>query len=192
MPNPRDVLHEAQVSSNNIDSASSRVAYDDLNGHVSSDTQTMFPAMGRWQMFFLPKVGDHVAVLRLPNGKQEGFVVGTYNTAENMPINPADGLVQLISEDLKNMIQMFATEGNFNIKFREKMHQKCKNSEINVIENIKQTSETLDINAGSTIIIIAGDSITVQSGTKITIQAPDIEISGGNSIKMTAPRIDIN
>lgn len=118
MADARSLLHVGQISSVSPETASARVAFDDLDGHVSGDLRIIFPAMGRWRICWTPKVNDHTTVLRLPNGIQEGFILGTHYTGSNLPEEGADGLITLISEDGQNVICLDALTGALSMEVR--------------------------------------------------------------------------
>lgn len=116
MVDVRDILHVGQISSVNPETATAKVAFDDLDGYVSPDMQIIFPAMGRWKAFWTPSVGDHVAALRLPNGIQEGFVLGTQYTASNLPNEGTGGLITIVSEDGQSRIWLDADAGTLTLR----------------------------------------------------------------------------
>lgn len=127
---PRDMLHVGQVSVVSAATASARAAFDDFKGHVSGDMQMVFPAMGYWHTFWVPKVGDHVTVLRLPNGNQEGFVLGTHYTAANLPQGGAEGLIIIRSADGANSIILDALAGTMSVNFKDQIQVYAKRIDV--------------------------------------------------------------
>jgi len=165
MADKRDILHVGQISSVNVETASARAAFDDLQGLTSAPMQIVFPAMGKWQMFCVPKVGDHVNVLRLPNGKSEGFILGTSNTANNMPQNPKDGLVQLISDDLSCSIRLDADSGTLEVLFKESISEKSKERKITAEQSIEISAEEITVRAPK--IKLVGE-VEIEGNLKVT------------------------
>jgi phage baseplate assembly protein gpV len=85
MADNRVALHQGQTTERDVKSASARVGFDDLSGTVSGFMQVLFPAAGGWNFFYTPKEGDQVVVSRLPNGAEEGYILGKVYTAGKMP-----------------------------------------------------------------------------------------------------------
>jgi len=89
-----DFVRIGQVSSVNAKTCSCRVAFDDLTDigapMTSYPLQIVQRRTVKCQKFDLPEVGEHVLCLFLPNGNQEGFVLGSFYTANNLPAYPID------------------------------------------------------------------------------------------------------
>jgi phage baseplate assembly protein gpV len=152
MQDTRPSIHAGQVSSHNNDAAAARPACDDFkdaNGEplVGGYMQMLYPAMGMWKCFWIPRDGDHITFLRLPNGLQEGYILGTQYTAEQMPQNGGDGIIYIVSDDAKNKIWLDAKSGEAEIIFDQKITLKCKNFDMEVKEELKIKCDTLKIEA---------------------------------------------
>ncbi len=85
-------IRVGQVSSVNPKNNTVRVAFDDMTGptgkeFVSAEMQVMQRNTVGARNLSLPEVGEHVLCTHLQNGEQEGFVLGSYYTASNMPDN---------------------------------------------------------------------------------------------------------
>jgi phage baseplate assembly protein V len=85
-----NIVRIGQVSS--IDGGQVRVAYDDLDDMVSAPLSVVQRNTVNRQESSLPEVGEHVLVMHLPSGPQEGFVLGSYYTAGNQPSNGKPGV----------------------------------------------------------------------------------------------------
>ena len=153
-----NILHVGQVSSVDLKTASCRVAYDDLDGHVSADLQILYPALGMWRVFYVPKPSDHVTVLRSPNGNEEGFLLGTRYTATNMPGSAEEGQIILVSNDSETIIALDAKTGAVSVK--------CKDVSINA--------------AGETVIDSKG--ILIEATEEIIVTSPKIKLSAKDFI----------
>jgi phage baseplate assembly protein V len=82
-------IRVGQVSSVNPINCSARVAFDDLDGLVSAELPILQKSTGALKTYSLPQIGEHVVCVFLPNGIEEGFVIGSSYTANNMPANPS-------------------------------------------------------------------------------------------------------
>lgn len=87
-----NMLRVGQVSSVNPANGSCRVAFDDLGGKVSQELQVVQRNTDGAKNFSLPEIGQHVLCAFLPNGTQEGFVLGSNYTASNLPEEGKPGL----------------------------------------------------------------------------------------------------
>jgi phage baseplate assembly protein gpV len=145
MADNRSVLHQGQATERNVKSASARVGFDDLSGTVSSFLQVLFPAAGGWNFFFTPKEGDQVVVSRLPNGAEEGYILGKVYTAGKMPQGGADNIILIVSDDGKNLVKFDADKGTLDLIVDQNGTLKFKNLEISVKENTHLITNTLDI-----------------------------------------------
>jgi phage baseplate assembly protein gpV len=145
MTDNRAMLHQGQATERNIKSASARAGFDDLAGTVSSFLQVLFPAAGGWNFFYTPKVGDQVVVSRLPNGPEEGYILGKVYTAGKMPQGGADNIILLVSDDGKNIVKFDADKGTLELIVDQNGTLKFKNLEINVDKNTHLTTEDLKI-----------------------------------------------
>jgi len=87
MARTEDIIRIGQVSSINPINSTVRVAFDDMQDDgtplVSYDLQMLYHRTVDCKNFTMPEVGEHVLCAFLPNGYQEGFVLGSYNTALN-------------------------------------------------------------------------------------------------------------
>jgi phage baseplate assembly protein gpV len=145
MADNRSALHQGQATERNVKSASARVGFDDLAGTVSSFLQFLFPAAGGWNFFYTPKEGDQVVVSRLPNGTEEGYILGKVYTAGKMPQGGADNIILMVSDDGKNLVKFDADKGTLDLTVDQNGTLRFKNLEISAKENAHLTVNTLDI-----------------------------------------------
>jgi phage baseplate assembly protein gpV len=192
----RSFLHQGQTSERDIKNASARVAMDDFNGTVSGKLQVLFPAIGGWNMFFTPKEGDQVVIARLPNGQEEGYVLGKVYTANKMPQNGAPNIILLVSDDGKNFFRFDADKGTLDLTVDQDGKLKFKNLDIEVDEHMHIKTKTYHLEVedkmrtdvgGDKDTSIGGNVNTNVTGTTIvkssavTIQAP-VTIVGNTNI----------
>jgi phage baseplate assembly protein gpV len=130
-------LHQAQASERDVNSASARVAMDDLGGTVSAKLQVLFPAAGGWNFFWTPKEGDHCVIEKLSNGSQEGYVLGKVYTGNKMPQGGEPNIILIVSDDGKNVIRFDADKGTLDLVVDQTMTEKIKNVETEIEENRK-------------------------------------------------------
>jgi phage baseplate assembly protein gpV len=167
---------------------------DDLGGTVSGKLQVLFPAAGGWNFFWTPKEGDHVVVSKLPNGAQEGYVIGKVYTANKMPQGGAPDIILIVSDDGKNYVRFDADNGtldlvvdqdasvkckNVNIEVSEKATIKAKNADVTVEENANVEVKKTAIIKTETANIEASKEAALNS-PKVTIDSANVEITGGN------------
>lgn len=189
-----DIIRQGQASERDVKNATARVAMDDLAGTVSGKLQMLFPAAGGWNFFWTPKEGDHCVVSKLPNGTQEGYVVGKVYTANKMPQGGAPNIILIVSDDGKNVVRFDADKGtldlivdqdfsvkckNVNIEVSEKATIKAKNADVTVAENANvEVKKTASIKV-ETADVEATKEATINS-PKVTVDSAAVEITGGN------------
>jgi phage baseplate assembly protein gpV len=167
MADNRAALHQGQATERNVKSASARVGFDDLTGTVSSFLQVLFPAAGGWNFFYTPKEGDQVVVSRLPNGAEEGYILGKVYTAGKMPQGGADNIILIVSDDGKNIVKFDADKGTLDLIVDRNGTLKFKNLEISVKENTRLITDDLNIESKKPIGF---------SGTKTQLGADVLQI----------------
>jgi phage baseplate assembly protein gpV len=145
MADNRSTLHQGQATERNVNSASARVGFDDLAGTVSGFMQVLFPAAGGWNFFYTPKEGDQVVVSRLPNGAEEGYILGKVYTAGKMPQGGAKNIILMVSDNGKNIIRFDADNGTLDLVCDQACTMKFNSLDIEVKELTKIKTKNLDI-----------------------------------------------
>jgi phage baseplate assembly protein V len=92
-----DIIRIGQVVNVNPNDATCRVAFDDMTDDgtplVSTPLKVVQHRTVDRQDFTLPTIGEHVVCIFLPNGYEEGFVMGSiYTSASNLPRHGGEGL----------------------------------------------------------------------------------------------------
>jgi phage baseplate assembly protein gpV len=177
MADNRSALHQGQAIERNVDSASARVGFDDLNGTVSGFMQVLFPAAGGWNFFFTPKEGDQVVVSRLPNGVEEGYILGKVYTAGKMPQGGKPNIILMVSDNGKNVVKFDADAGTLDLICDQDCSLKMKNLDIEVKEHVSIKANTVTVEAKETATVKAKETI-VEGGEKITVKAKEVVIDG--------------
>jgi len=175
-----DMLHQGQITERNIDSASARVGFDDLSGSVSGLMQVLFPAVGGWNFYFTPKEGDQVVTARLPNGTEEGYILGKVYTANKMPQGVAKNIFLMVSDDGKNYIRFDADKGTIDIICDQGAVLKCKSLDIEVEKEINITAETADIEVKKSAAIKA-ETAKIKASKSATVESPDVKIDSAKA-----------
>jgi phage baseplate assembly protein gpV len=170
---------------------------DDLSGTVSGKLQVLFPAAGGFNFFWTPKEGDHVVISKLPNGAQEGYVLGKVYTGNKMPQGGAFNIILIVSDDGKNIVRFDADNGTLDLIVDQGVTLKFKNLDIEVAKHTHIKTETyhleveksaavdigedLDTNVGRNVYTgIGGDESKDVSGNEtINIGGNNIETAGG-------------
>jgi phage baseplate assembly protein gpV len=185
MEDNRSLFHQGQSTERNVNSASARVGFDDLDGTVSGFMQVLFPAAGGWNFFYTPKEGDQVVTSRLPNGAEEGYILGKVYTANKMPQGGAKDIFLMVSDDGKNVIKFDAANGTMDLICDQGSSIKCKSLAVEATEGVSVNAKTADINIensanikAKTANIEASDSAKVSS-PKVIIESADAVITGG-------------
>jgi len=178
-----EILRQGQASERDVNSATARVAMDDLGGTVSGKMQVLFPAAGGWNFFWTPKEGDHVVVGKLPNGTQEGYVLGQVYTANKMPQGGAPNIILIVSEDGKNVVRFDADNGTLDLVVDQTMTEKIKNVKTEIEEN-RDTEIGIDdklLIQGNQETVVSGSSKHTSSDTDIQSDAP-VGVEGTNTL----------
>jgi hypothetical protein len=194
-------LHQGQTTERNVKSATARVGFDDLAGTVSGHLQLLFPAVGGWNIFYTPKVGDPVVTSRLPNGTEEGYILGKVYTAGKMPQGGAENIFLMVSDDGKNIIRFDADNGTLDLIVDQTGTLKFKNLDIEVEEHTHIKTKTfhmeaekwIEVEAGETIDTISGEETNISAGTDInTISGINTNITATANVNFVGANINLN
>jgi len=183
MADNRSLLHQGQATERDVKSASARVGFDDLGGTASGFLQVLFPAVGGFNCFWTPKEGDQVVTIKLPNGNEEGYVLGKVYTANKMPQGGAPNIILIVSDDVKNFIRFDADNGTFDIVVDQTMTEKMNNAITEIKEN-RDTEIGVDDNLlieGNQETIVSGNSKHTSADTDIQSDAP-VGLEGTNTL----------
>ena len=178
-----DILRQGQTSERDVNTATARVAMDDLSKTVSGKLRVLFPAAGGWNFFWTPKEGDHVVVGKLPNGTQEGYILGQVYTGNKMPQGGAPNIILIVSENGKNVIRFDADNGTLDLVVDQTMTEKINNVKTEIKEN-RDTEIGVDDNLliqGKQETIVSGNSKHTSADTDFQSDAP-IGVEGTNTL----------
>lgn len=81
----KDLLKVGEVSSVDYDKCTARVVFDDEEGFVSNDLQVLQRNTLENQDYWMPDVGEDVVCLFIPNGEEDGFILGSFYADEITP-----------------------------------------------------------------------------------------------------------
>lgn len=79
------LIRIGEVSSVNAAAGTARVVFDDENSLVSNDLQVLQKNTINNKDYYMPDVGEDVICLFLPNGIEEGFILGSVYAGEITP-----------------------------------------------------------------------------------------------------------
>lgn len=81
----RDLIKVGEVSSVDYENGTARVVFDDEEGYVSNDLQVIQKNTIENQDYWMPDVGEDVLCLFIPNGEEDGFILGSFYADEIKP-----------------------------------------------------------------------------------------------------------
>lgn len=87
------------ISSINSKQAKARVMFEDRDNVVSKELNLLFQRTIGTQDYVIPKVGEQVVCLLLPNGLEEGYILGSFYTKKNIPPANDENKRLIIFED---------------------------------------------------------------------------------------------
>jgi len=164
MADSRSLLHQGQTTERDVKSASARTGFDDLARSVSGFMQVLFPAIGGWNTFYTPKEGDQVVVCRLPNGAEEGYIIGKVYTANKMPQGGAENIILLVSDDAKNVVRLDADNGTLDVIVDQTGTFKFKNLKFSVTENFDiETDKAFKTKSKEDVEIVSDKAMAFKS-----------------------------
>lgn len=143
------VIRIGTISSIDPKTATARVLFEERDNQVSFDLPIIFPRTKDTQDYFMPTVGEEVLCIFLPNGMEEGFVIGSYynrykpetipeNNEHKRLIKFKDGT--LIEYDTEKSKLTIDTIGEINIKASNINIE----GNVNVIGNINASGSIKD------------------------------------------------
>jgi len=178
------MLHQGQATQRDVNSASARVGYDDLSGTVSGFMQVLFPAAGGWNFFWTPKEGNQVVTSRLPNGAEEGYILGQVYTAGKMPQGGKPNIILIVSDDGKNIVRFDADNGTLDLICDQKGTLKFKNLDIKVKEHTHIKTETYHLEVEKSAKVDIGKNLYTNIGgneSKDVVGNVNTNIGGNNT-----------
>jgi len=171
-------MHQGQATERDVNSASARVGFDDLNETVSGFMQVLFPAVGGWNFFYTPEEGDQVVTERLPNGKEEGYILGKVYTGNRMPQKGKPNVFKMVSKDGKNLFEFDANEGTLNLTVDQDGKIKFKNVEFEVYETTDWVTKFLNILATEHACLTTKE-LDVESDNPMGFQGTKTQLGSG-------------
>ncbi|MGJ0848255.1 phage baseplate assembly protein V [Tissierella praeacuta] len=80
-----NLIRIGTISSINPNEAKARVMFEDRDNLVSKEFSLLFNRTIGIQDYVIPMVGEQVVCLLLPNGLEEGYILGSFYTKKNTP-----------------------------------------------------------------------------------------------------------
>jgi len=144
-----------RVTNTYPDRATVRVELPDADDVISSELPVLYAKTFRDKSYFMPDVGEHVLCMYLPNGLEQGFVIGSfYSKADAVPVS---------SQDKKHI----TFDDDTWIEYDRSSHHLQAHTKGDITVT----------NAGNVLVDSKGD-VTVRSPSKVLVDCPDSEFTG--------------
>ena len=142
-------MRTGKTSSINYKNSSVRVEFDDAPGIISKDLKVLRDHTKKEKNYSMPSIGEDVVCIFLPHDPTTGFIVGSYYSGKNPPVE--SGKIKYIffpdgtrlKYDMEASILEIDCVGDINIK-------SAKNVSITA-KNVSIVAETLSIDAATDI-----------------------------------------
>lgn len=133
-----------------------RVQYTDMDGEVSYWLAVLKPKTLKDKAYWMPDIGEHVAVL-IDENAEEGVVLGAiYSSSDAVPVSSKD---------------------KYHVKFNDGTVIEYDRTEHKLKADVKGD---IEIKATGRADVDCQSQIYIKSATNITIQAPSINMKGGS------------
>ena len=114
-----NLVRVGNVSSLNPQNCTARVVFEDKQAGGQSLVSAEMPVLSRGSAgnrdYWLPDVGDQVVCLILPNGKNQGFILGTF-FSEAQPPNSTNGDIRRIDFGDGSFVEFNRATGGLTIQ----------------------------------------------------------------------------
>lgn len=178
--NGRELVKVGEVSSVDYENGTARVVFDDEEGFVSNDLQVLQRNTQDNQDFWMPDVGEDVVCLFLPNGMEDGFIVGSFYADEITP--PESG-------ENKRYVK-FKDESEIEYDWeKHRLFARVGKTQVEVTENSVQISGAENVKVSVPNIEFVGDlkvSGNVSANGEVTAKAETAPVNLSTHIHPTA------
>lgn len=178
--NGRELVKVGEVSSVDYEKGTARVVFDDEEGFVSNDLQVLQRNTQDNQDFWMPDVGEDVVCLFLPNGMEDGFIVGSFYADEITP--PESG-------ENKRYVK-FKDESEIEYDWeKHRLLARVGKTQVEVTENSVQISGAENVKVSVPNIEFVGDlkvSGNVSANGEVTAKAESAPVNLSTHIHPTA------
>jgi phage baseplate assembly protein V len=213
MKDVSDIFRIGQVTELDPENCRVRVSFDDIRDVDGNPLVSWWMAVRQQrtvncQTFDMPDIGEHVMIASLPSGIEEGFVLGSYYTAGNLPKNPNErggefpegegsgygrnGLYRTQYAD-GTIIEYDLNAHEARVYTRYDVFVECKNATVIAEEKIFIECKNAVVEAHENINVTAGGNITINAQGNIFVNAEGaIDVKSATSVSVEAPVIDLN
>ena len=80
------MIRTGKTSSINYKESSVRVEFDDAPGIISKELKVLCSNSNKTKDYYMPSVGEDVVCIFLPHDPTTGFIVGSYYSGKNLPL----------------------------------------------------------------------------------------------------------
>jgi phage baseplate assembly protein V len=161
------MVRQGVVTSVNEGAATVRVRIPDADNTVSKELPVLFRKTQDNKDYDLPDVGEQVVCLFLPNGLEQGFVLGSpYSSVDKPPVSDRDKKHYAFSDgswfeyDRKEHKLTGVIKGDVNL----------------VVDN------DVVVDVGNDLAATVGNTASIEAGTSVEITAPVINLEGNVSM----------
>lgn len=165
----KHVVRVGTVTTTDPGAATVRVQFHDVDGLVTWPLRVLRQKTLHDQQYWMPDVGEHVLCLCLPNGAEQGFVVGAFYSAVDAP--------PVQNQDKHHVLYKDGTWLEYDRK-EHKLHGVIK-GEVDL--EIEQDATLLvkgdaDLEVEGATNVLSHGEATVESKTKLNLKAPSVHI----------------
>ena len=164
-----NLICSGQVSSVDPKTHRVRVAVRGVNEWETFDLPVLTHGTKNPRVYHMPRVGEHVTCLFLPNGHEQGFVLGNFYTQTNLP---GESDAEIWSAEFEDGTR-FVHDGEGNVTALIPVGHLT----VGVKKDILIESESeVTLNVESDITVTGGAAMTVKIADSITIEASSVTI----------------
>lgn len=178
--NGREIVKVGEVSSVDYEKGTARVVFDDEESFVSNDLQVLQRNTQDNQDFWMPDVGEDVVCLFLPNGMEDGFILGSFYADEVAP--PESG-------ENKRYVK-FKDESEIEYDWeKHRLFARVGKTQVEVTENSVQISGAENVKVSVPNIEFVGDlkvSGNISANGEVTAKSESAPVNLSTHIHPTA------
>lgn len=172
------LLRVGVVNSANPAKGTVRVRFSDQSSVITWDCHVLYPKTLNDKAYWMPDIGEHVAILSLPYGSSQGLVIGAlYSRPDKTPVSDQDKWHVLFAD------------GTY-LEYDRKNHTLSGHIKGKVDGLTVDESAVIDV--GGDVAETVGGSVTAEIGKNLSAQVgQNAEVSAGAQITLNAPLIKL-
>lgn len=180
-----NLIRIGKVSSVNASNCTARVSFDDKDSMISHNLPVMQKNTKENRDYYLPDVDEMVICIFLPNGEQEGYILGSYyGDLDTPPVDSTDKRGINFSDNTSIFYDRENHEMSVNIEGI--LDCKIKNVHIHVEENkVKVTCDDMSLSINGDLELQIQGNLNVEAKEVNVSTVGDLNASVGGSINMS-------